>query len=828
MQPLNLFGRYLLVTGAACAAAGGLTAFALYFVYQASLAEALTRSAETYAQVRSERIASHALSTTRIVAERLAEAVSQNRPGEMQQVLQRAAELDGALLAAVFDGSGNVAQIIGDRTLLAGLAAAPAGLVTEGKGLVQVRVPLVDDGRTLGSVGQVFDVKEPETHEARFHDLLSVALTQYSADSLLISIGAALLAISAAAALITGFAFRQVRAMRYLAARTLRLSEGHYDDPIVLDRRDELAEVAKSLDQLREQLRTTIISRDYLDRVLASMNEALLLASPEGRISRVNEAAARLLGCTAAELVGRSIMELIAPRSREEFRLVDSAGRAQESQFLDSTGQEVPVSCTVSAIHDENPRFRGFIVAARNITDRKIAEQRIRYLARIDALTKVPNRMQFQHLLQRATARAGRQGRRLALLYLDIDRFKDINDVYGHAAGDLCLETLTERLTRQLHEGATIGRFAGDEFGIILEGLEAQGEPAAWIANTCRAILRSIAQPLHYHGQQIFMTASIGIAIFPLDARNVIDLIRNADAALYHAKRGGGDRFELYDPAMNATAVERLMLKSRLRRAFQQNELLLHYQPKVDLRSGRVAGAEALVRWDLAERGIVLPSEFIPLAEESNLILDIGEWVLERVCQDFRAWQERLPFPGRVSVNLSLKQLRQRNFPERVGQIVCRHGVPPASLELEVTESTLMEDPDRTIRILDELYAMGLSLAIDDFGTGYSSLSALQKFPISTLKIDQSFVRDAGRDSNDATIVSTIIKMGHSLNLDVIAEGVESRDQLLFLRSTDCDYVQGLLFGKPLAPEDFIRLLLAQRSGTEPYAALFQSSGSAA
>jgi diguanylate cyclase (GGDEF)-like protein/PAS domain S-box-containing protein len=689
---------------------------------------------------------------------------------------------------------------------------------------VQARIPLAHEGVTRGTVGQVFDVTLPRFEASEFHDLLDAALSRYDKDSLLIGLLVAVIAILAAAALIIAFAFRQSRAMRYLATSAERLGEGRYEEFIGLNRRDEVGRLAQSFDRLRQRLRTTTITRDYLDKVLGSMSEALLLANPDGRITRVNEAAARLLGRGKTELLGQSVTELVAPRDREQFRLVDSGEHAQEYAFLNRSGQEVPVSCTISAIQDENPQFRGFIIAARNITERKIAEQRIRYLARIDALTKVPNRMQFQHLLQRTIARASRGGRRLALLYLDIDRFKDINDIYGHTAGDVCLEALTERLTRQLHEGTTVGRFAGDEFGIILEGIESHGEPAAWIAHTCRVILREIAKPVGFHGQQIFMTASIGIAIYPLDAQNVIDLIRNADAALYHAKRGGGDRFELYDPEMNATAVERLMLKSRLRRAYEQNELLLHYQPKVDLRTGRVAGAEALVRWDLSERGIVLPSEFIPLAEESNLILDIGEWVLDRVCRDFRTWQEQMLFPGKVSVNLSLKQLRQPNFSQRVGQIFRRYGVPPASLELEVTETTLMEDPERTVRILDELYAMGLSLAIDDFGTGYSSLSALQKFPISTLKIDQSFVRDAASDPGDATIVSTIIQMGHSLDLDVIAEGVESERQLHFLRGTECDYVQGLLFGSPMTPEDFIELLVSQRGGMPAYGGFFAPS----
>jgi diguanylate cyclase (GGDEF)-like protein/PAS domain S-box-containing protein len=617
------------------------------------------------------------------------------------------------------------------------------------------------------------------------------------------------------------FAHRQIQAIRALIQSVERLADGLYEVPLQSTRADELGRLARVIDRLRETLRTTSISRDYLDKVLGSMSDAVFVISPEGKITRINAAASRLLDHTQAELAGSGLERFVAQSEREAFRLADSDGRALETLVVTRTGQEIPISCTIAEIQDSNPAFRGFIVAARNITERKIAEQRIRYLARIDALTKVANRMQFQHLLQRAIARAHRGGRRLALLYLDVDRFKDINDIYGHAAGDVCLETLAERLIRALPESAVVGRFAGDEFGVILEVVPSGIDVRLQIEEATRELLREVAQVIEFHGQQIHMTASVGIATYPADASDVISLIRNADSALYQAKRAGGDCFEFFAPELNAAAAERLMLKSRLRRSFERNELLMNYQPKVELKSGRIAGAEALVRWELSERGIVLPAEFIPLAEQSNLILDIGEWVLDRVCQDFRTWQTRKLFPGRVSVNLSLKQLRQPNFTQRVRSIFSRYGVPPASLELEITESTLMEDPERTVKILDELYSMGLSLAIDDFGTGYSSLSALQKFPISTLKIDQSFVRDVAVDADDATIVSTIIQMGHSLNLDVIAEGVESEEQLQFLRSAHCDYVQGLLFGQPMSAHEFTQLLTSQRTGSPTYSALF-------
>ncbi|MBN1237646.1 MAG: EAL domain-containing protein, partial [Gammaproteobacteria bacterium] len=333
--------------------------------------------------------------------------------------------------------------------------------------------------------------------------------------------------------------------------------------------------------------------------------------------------------------------------------------------------------------------------------------------------------------------------------------------------------------------------------------------------------LRAVGRPFQVHGEEIFMTTSIGVSLYPRDGDNVIDLIRNADAALYQSKKAGGNWYELYSPDMNTAAVERLMMKSKLRRAFERDELRLHYQPKYDVKTGRIEGAEALVRWDLPERGLVYPSDFIPLAEETNLILQIGDWVLNRVCADYRNWQRHLPSPCRVSINLSLRQLLQQRFLDRVRDTFRSHGVSPTCLELEITETTLMEDTARTIRILDALYGMGLHLAIDDFGTGYSSLSALQQFPISTLKIDQSFIRDVAIDRDDAAIVSTIIQMGHNLKLDVVAEGVESEEQLRFLRRHDCDYVQGHLFGDPVDADSFVEILLAEAEGTGKHRALF-------
>jgi diguanylate cyclase (GGDEF)-like protein/PAS domain S-box-containing protein len=605
-----------------------------------------------------------------------------------------------------------------------------------------------------------------------------------------------------------------------LARGAERMGQGDYTRPLDVERADEIGDLQGSLERLRQRLRSTTITRDYLNSVLGSMNDAVFVTSPEGIMRVVNGAAARLLGYAEEELVGKTIQFIIDESERDNFDLLQAAQDTRETLIRTRQGQSIPVSLSGSQVANADPQFQGVIFVARNISERKRAERRIRYLARYDALTKIPNRMQFQHLLQQAIARTLKSGSSLALLYLDMDRFKEVNDTFGHAAGDRTLEILSERLTRSVPKEAVVGRLAGDEFALFLEGLPAGADNRAPIAHLARSVLNEVGKAFQLNEQEVFLTASFGVAFAPRDAENVIDLIRNADAAMYYSKQNGGNTFAFYAPEMNAAAVERLMLKSKLRRALERDELVLNYQPKIDLRTGRIVGAEALLRWRLPGHGDIPPSQFIPLAEETNLISELGEWVLNRVCSDYREMLGEVRNPGRFSLNLSLKQLQQASFILRCRSVFRRHGVSPTALELEITETTLMADAKRTLRLLNELYGMGLHLSIDDFGTGYSSLSALQQFPIGTLKIDQSFVRDLGDDEGDATIVRTIIEMGRSLGMEVIAEGVESMRHLEFLRAHHCNFAQGRLFGEPCVVADLKNLMIRQEAGDPPFAPL--------
>ena len=710
-------------------------------------------------------------------------------------------------------------------------AADPGGTRIEAAATAPIRAmvetfPGTDTLRTLGEARVSLESLAMVAASAPTSQLATAQRSQSRAVGVLASL-MAMLGVALAAVGAWWLGRRLTGPLSILVRGAERIGHGDYSRPVDVGRGDELGELQSALERMRQRLRQTTITKDYLNSVLGSMTDAVFVTSPDGVIKVANLAACKLLAMQEESLIGKGIASILDEAERPGFELERAANETFETIVRTGEGQTIPVAMTGSNISSDDAQFQGVIFVARNITDRKRAERRIRYLARYDTLTKVPNRMQFQHLLQQAIARSLKNDTSVALLYLDMDGFKEVNDTFGHAAGDRTLEVLSERLTRVVPKESVVGRLAGDEFAVFIDGLPAAADNRGPVAHLARAILDEVGAAYQVNQEEVFLTASVGIAISPRDAENVIDLIRNADAAMYCSKESGGNTFSFYAPEMNAAAVERLMLKSKLRRALERDELVLRYQPKVDLRNGRIIGAEALLRWRLPGHGDVPPSQFIPLAEETNLIIEIGEWVLNRVCMDYRAMLEDVRSPGRISLNLSLKQLKQASFILRCRSLFRKHAVSPTAFELEITETTLMADSKRTLRLLDELYAMGLHLSIDDFGTGYSSLSALQQFPIGTLKIDQSFVRDVGEDESDATIVRTIIEMGRNLGMEVIAEGIESVKHLDFLRAHHCNFGQGRLFGEAMTADDIRMLMMRQEGGIIPYASLLPAPSSA-
>ncbi|TAK08752.1 MAG: EAL domain-containing protein [Candidatus Manganitrophaceae bacterium] len=483
------------------------------------------------------------------------------------------------------------------------------------------------------------------------------------------------------------------------------------------------------------------------------------------------------------------------------YRIIDKSGK-EKWVWEQGTGVYTPTGEPVA--------LEGFII---DITERKLSEERLQYLAHHDALTGLPNRALFLEHLRLALITAARHQRLVAVLFLDLDRFKLINDTLGHAVGDLLLKAVAERLTASLrrsdtvarlqNQSNTVARLGGDEFTLLLTDI-AQTQDVPVIV---QRIANAFIAPFIVEGHELFVTPSIGISLYPNDGENAEKLLRNADMALYRAKDQGRNNYQFYLPEMNVKVSERLAMENHLRRALEREELLLHYQPQVDLNTGRIIGMEALVRWHRPDSGLVSPAKFIPLAEETGLIIPLGEWVLRAACAQNKAWQESGLPPIRIGVNLSGRQFQQKGLIETVRRALGETRLSAEYLELELTESILMQKVETITSALSELDAMGIQISIDDFGTGYSSLSYLKRFPISKLKVDRSFVNDITTDPDDAAITAAIITMAHSLKLKVVAEGVETADQLAFLKSLKCDGMQGYLFSRPLPSKEATELL---------------------
>jgi len=453
----------------------------------------------------------------------------------------------------------------------------------------------------------------------------------------------------------------------------------------------------------------------------------------------------------------------------------------------------------IAPVHGESGKVTHFVGIQNDVTERKTHEIQLERQANYDTLTGLANRNLVQDRLNQALAYSHRHDCGLAVLFIDLDHFKNINDSLGHDAGDLLLTEVASRLSGNVREGDTVARQGGDEFVLILSEIREDTD----VPVVAQKILKAMSAPFDIGGRELHITCSIGIASYPKDGEDRQTLLKNADAAMYSAKKLGRNNTQYYSAEMNVKAMERLVLENGLHHALERAEFLLHYQPQVDLRSGEIAGMEALVRWQHPKLGLVSPAMFIPVAEDSGLIVELGEWVLRTACAQNKAWQLAGLKPISVAVNLSARQFRQPDLVEKVAAILDETGLDPACLELELTESLVMQDVEKTIATLGKLKAMGIKLSIDDFGTGYSSLSYLKRFPIDTLKIDQSFVRDITTDPDDAAIAKSIISMAHDMQLRVIAEGVETEAQKLFLQQRHCDEMQGYLFSRPVPAAEF-------------------------
>ena len=548
--------------------------------------------------------------------------------------------------------------------------------------------------------------------------------------------------------------------------------------------------------------------------VLRSMSEAVAVIDLDFRFISVNPSFSRITGYSEEEVVGLNSSLLDSAQHSPEFyrRVRDILERtghwAGEMWQRRKDDEEFLGWIEMSEVRDSLGARSHFVAVVNDITDKKRAEQELRYLANYDTLTGLPNRALLSERLGRAIIRARRQETRVAVLFLDLDRFKDINDSLGHAAGDRLLKAAAARLQSTVSASDTVARLGGDEFTVVLEDVESR----VAVERMARDVLAAFSTPLEVDERHdVSITPSLGISLYPDHALVPTDLLKFADTAMYQAKAEGRNTYQVYNEAMDAEARHRAAIIAALRRALDRGEFRLVYQPRLALADGRITGVECLLRWQSAELGEIQPTEFIPLAEESGLIVPIGEWVLGEACRQLKAWRGQGLTELRMGVNVSVLQLLRGNLAAYLKRLLLVTELPADRIELELTESMVMQNAEQTTAMLDELRKLGVSLAIDDFGTGYSSLVYLKRLPIDTLKIDKEFIDDLTRDADDEAITSTIVSMGHSLGLTVIAEGVENEQQLEFLRALGCDEVQGHWLSRPIDAERCLAFVRAWR-----------------
>jgi len=578
----------------------------------------------------------------------------------------------------------------------------------------------------------------------------------------------------------------------------------------------ELEKVRVSLNDYQSQLdlRDVAIRENEMRMraVLENVVDGIITIDQDGTIESHNAAANRIFGLGEKDYCGKNIVSLFSESSTKNYNIFFN----RHSQ-IGLNSQNLPNSCELIGRRKDNTEFPAeiavstmhihelqlHIVVVRDITERKRAEDKLISLANFDELTGLPNRVLFNDRMHQAMARAKRNEFLAAIIFIDLDNFKAINDTLGHHLGDQVLIMAAKRLLSSVREIDTVGRFGGDEFLVILESIKHIDEVTAITTK----MLQSLEKAFILNEREMFVAASAGITIFPFDDTDTHNLVRNADTAMFRAKKQGGNTYQYYTSDMNTQVVERLNMENALRRALERNEFQLHYQPRIELATGRITGMEALLRWQHPELGIVSPVKFIPILEETGLIIPVGEWVLREACTQTHIWNQSTNLDMRVSVNLSMLQFRQSNLVESFGAILDSSHLPPTRLELEITEGVLVENVDATIEVLNLFHDKGIHISVDDFGTAYSSLSYLKRFPLNTLKIDRSFIRDINEDPDDAAITAAIVALARSLRLNVTAEGVETKSQLDFLRGLKCDEVQGFYFSKPLSVKDFEDLI---------------------
>ena len=591
----------------------------------------------------------------------------------------------------------------------------------------------------------------------------------------------------------------------------------------------KITERTRQLSDSNRMLEKELLERQAVEKRLRLLgkffetsNEAVLITDSQAKIIEVNDAFTRITGFEKEEVVGRRPTVLRSYRNsrRAHMQIWKSIlGKGSwQGEVWDrrKNGEIYPVWLSIGPVRDDANVVCHYVAIASDISAIRRTEERLAHLAHHDSLTNLPNRVLFGDRLMQAVALARRNKKMIAVMLLDLDRFKEVNDTLGHRFGDHLLVEVSRRLKNSIREADTISRLGGDEFAVILSDIS-EIEKSAQVA---QHFMQTVSEPFEIEGHEIYITTSIGITIYPADSDNMETLLKNADTAMYYAKSRGRNNFQFFTHEMNSRIIEKLFIESKLRRALDHEEFQLNYQPQVEAATGSIVGMEALLRWVNPDLGDMAPSKFIPIAEDTGLIIPIGEWVIKEACMQAASWlEDGVPILN-LSINLSARQFHKQTIVETISAILRETGFDPHHLELEITESVIMQDVDENIQTLRRLKDLGLRLSIDDFGTGYSSLNYLKRFPIDVLKIDRSFVMDITSDPENSSVVSAIIALAHSLNLKVIAEGVETAEQLAFLKERGCNELQGYYFSKPI-PGHRIKDLFRkeQRSGRPLFSA---------
>lgn len=609
----------------------------------------------------------------------------------------------------------------------------------------------------------------------------------------------------------------QKRLLAEQALAKLNLNLEH----LVKARTEDLSNINASLRQEIEQRKRTeleLFKQKQLAIVtLESIGDAVITTNMQSEVTYLNPVAEKMTGWSKAEAAGRPILEVFRILNESTRKLAANpvdvvlahnkvCGLANHTLLIAKSGAEYAIEDSAAPIRDQDGNILGVVLVFHDVSDARQMAQKMTYLAEHDYLTDLPNRLLLTDRITQAISAAKRRGSKLAILFFDIDHFKRVNDTLGHEVGDQLLKVLSKKLQMCIRASDTLSRQGGDEFVVLLPELTDDAVPA----EIAQKILFSIKDPISIANHELFITASIGIAVYPDDGDNVDVLTRHADAAMYHAKNSGRNNYQFFTKEMSARVAAQLTMENSLQKAISNNELLLFYQPKVSIKTGKIIGAEALIRWVHPQWGMMMPDRFIKIAEDSGLIRDIGHWVLREACTQNKKWQDSGLPEIPIAINVSVVELHHAHFTQEVTKVLLQTGLQPYHLELEVTESVAIQSEVTVINDLNKLKEMGVRLSVDDFGTGYSSLSYLKLLPVNTIKIDKSFIRDIQVDANDAAIVTAIIKMSQSLGLTVIAEGVETQAQLEFLQSHDCDEMQGYLFSRPLPADEFAALLAQQ------------------